>query len=78
MGKDGEVVKTGRGLYVHPSRSDLLIDLTDLTGRARGKEVRPTCNTTALDKIDKKVRNPEPVSEVSEDANVSPDTPGAH
>jgi hypothetical protein len=57
MGKDGEVVKTGRGLYVHPSRSDLLIDLTDLTEGANRKKHRPGSYSPTSDKIDKKVRN---------------------
>jgi hypothetical protein len=63
MGRDGEVVKTGRGLYVHPSRSDLLIDLTDLTGRAKGKEGRSSPSHGHHDKIDKKVRNEAPEAE---------------
>lgn len=62
MGRDGEIVKTGRGLYVHPSRSDLLIDLT---GGAKSKKAG---NREASDKIDKKVRNeaPEPRQDQSD------------
>jgi hypothetical protein len=63
MARDGEVVKTGRALYVHPSRSDLLIDLTDLIGGAKNKKAHHSGSDRApSDKIDKKIRNevPEP------------------
>jgi hypothetical protein len=55
MGRDGEIVKTGRGLYVHPSRSDLLIDLTE--GSKNKKDQRSGSNHGPSGKIDKKVRN---------------------
>lgn len=40
MAKDGEVVKAGRGLYVHPSHTELLTDDDTHTPGKNGKKVR--------------------------------------